>query len=601
MPAQEQIVSRAAERRQLERDLGGPRFIYVVVEIIPVEPCDRPGYVCPITGDPKVKALEVIPDFSFLIDRETMFRYNSWGSAEHAEKVAKFAAIAEPIDRCTGLVAELRIQLKQPQSRVHILLDVVTEVIYLSGGWRSGKTFLMLMKWLRETLRCGGHGRRSWLIGPQKKNAWRMVEAVFRGRRGTPALVPTVGLDQYKKPRSALISGRLAKGHLANELDFTLIDGTSVEPSHTRAGAGHLEGEAAFIIAYDEARLDAESDAFDIMRGRVMADMGQVIVASVPDDDAPWLYEKVVSEAERQKQWDVPNVKCLELDGYGNPWVPDEAIDRAVKGESDPIVRDQKFFGKWTMRGMYAYTDVYDAVKHERDHLSHSAEAWNVGPDITRHVTRSMCRRVADYIVGVDFNWEPQTRVVFKVFGQQGDPKSWVFVVLDEVISLKCDAKTAARELWHRKNGKYRGAVVVADCNGFHSTHSYGGREAKNFDQWYYAEKKFKPVAPIETFNDAGKKTHSNPGIGESRTLIREMLREDHLLINAGSCPRTVNMMSKAPNRRKRKSDAGTWIDREIYNLEDCVRYVVWRCLSKHLVGKKPRPTANGMAIGAAT
>ena len=599
-----QIVSASDERALLQQELGGPRFVYVAVEILPVEPCDVDGYIDPITGDSGVRCLEVVPDFSMLIDRETMRRYNAWTSPEHAEKVGRFAALAVPPEQCDpgSLVVEVRLRLKCPASRVHVLLDDASEVVYLSGGWRSGKTFLMLQKWLRAVLRNGGPGRRAWLVGPEKKNAWRMVETLFRGRQGTPALAPTMGLDKYKRPRSLLVADRLARNHRANDLEFHLLDGTACEPFHTRGGAGHLEGEAAFVIAYDEARLDHESDPFDIMRGRVMADQGQVIVASVPDDGAPWLYEKVVAEAERQKHWEVPATRMHTLDAFGNPYVPDEAVKRAMKNESDPIVRDQKFLGIWTMRGAYAYSDVYDDLKHERDHLSHDAEAWGVGDDITTHVQRSTCKRTGgSYIVGVDFNWEPQTRLVCKVFGQQGKPETWTLVCLDEVVTLKCDAKQAAKELAKRKRGKYRNSVVVADCNGFHSAHRYGGRESANHDSYYYAEAKFRPVAPIHTRRDGGgtKTKHSNPQIGESRTLVRELMREGRLFINAGGCPRLVNAIRKAPNRRKRKADAGTWLDREVYNLEDCLRYVAWRVFSPSMTRTKRRPVVDGVEIGA--
>lgn len=593
--------SMAAKRAALRDHYRLPRFVYTAVELIAVEPNDRPGAdVCPITGDPQVRALEVIPDFSFLLDRQTMRRVNAWDSPEAMERVGRFAAMAEPIATCSGHVAEVRVQFKIPQSRLDIIREEQTETTYFSGGWRSGKSFLAMQKWSRLTLKFGGDGRRAWLVGPERKNAWRLVESIYRGRAGTPALIPTHGRDEYKFPRSVLVRDRIAKSSKnSNDLEFHHLDGTSIEPFHARGGAAHLEGEAAFAILFDEARMLRDSAAFDIIRGRVMGDMGQVIVASVPDDEAPWLYEKVVAEAERQKHWAVPGVRMLTLSGYDNPWVPDEAIKRREQNETDPIVVEQKIYGKWTMRGLYAYSDVYDTAKHERDNARHDAEAWNLGEDITRHVTRATCRKVGDYIVGVDFNWDPQTRVIFKVFGQQGRAETWTLVALDEVVTTRADAITAAKELRRRAKGRYKGAVVVADCNGFHSYHNYGGRQSKHFDKFYYEAEGFRAVAPIHTKGKDRKTKHSNPDMGMSRTVIRQLMREVRFIINAGQCPRLVHAIEKAPNRRKRKEDVGTWIDREVYNLEDCVRYVAWRVFERFLA-RAPKKTRGNMTRAGA-
>ncbi|MGH1344341.1 MAG: hypothetical protein ACRBN8_22470 [Nannocystales bacterium] len=593
--------SLAAKRRALEQHFREPRFLYVVVELIPVEPNDRHGYVCPLTGDPKVRGLEVIHDFSYLIDTKTMARINAWDSPEAMERVGRFAAMAEPYETCTGHVAELRVQFKTPQSRIAIIQEEKTETTYFSGGWRSGKSYVAMQKWQRRTMKFGGEGRRSWLVGPQRANAWRLAEAIYRGRAGTPALFPTRGRDEYGLRKSAFVADRLPKDEKAQSLKWRHRDGTVIEAFHARGGGGHLEGEAAICILFDEARLIEDSDAFDVIRGRVMGDMGQVIVASVPDDNAPWLYEKVVSEAERQKQWAVPGVRMLTLNGYENPWIPDEAIKRREDNETDPIVKEQKIYGRWTMRGLYAYSDVYDPALHERDYSSEDYESWGFGADITRHVSRSTCaKKVGDYIIGVDFNWQPQTRLVFKFFGEQGDPSTWKMVAVDELITSKADAKEAARELRRRNNGQYAGSVVVADCNGFHSLHKYGGQESKHFDKFYYEDEKFKAVAPIHIKNTKTRKTtYSNPGIGASRTLIRELIREGQFFIIAGRCPRFVNAMAKAPNRRKLKKDAGSWLDREVYNLEDACRYVAWRVFERFKVRKKKKNTVNGKAVGA--
>jgi hypothetical protein len=212
------------------------------------------------------------------------------------------------------------------------------------------------------------------------------------------------------------------------------------------------------------------------------------------------------------------------------------------------------------------------------------------------------CRRKGgDYIIGVDFNWDPQTRVAFKVFGDQQKPETWTLVAMDETISKRCDALKAARIYAKEHNGRYKGSVAICDKAGFYNTHSYGGKVSENNDAFYYAKEGFRVVAPIHTKDKTRKRktNYSNPGVTESRTLVRELLRQGRLVINAGSCPELVNMFGKAPNRRKKDKDAGTYLDRRVYNLEDALRYVVWRVFAKYMNKPQRRPSADGAAIGA--
>jgi hypothetical protein len=170
-----------------------------------------------------------------------------------------------------------------------------------------------------------------------------------------------------------------------------------------------------------------------------------------------------------------------------------------------------------------------------------------------------------------------------RLFGDRADWRSWKLVILDEVIS-KGDPEMAARELHRRKGGIYRGAVLVGDANGFHAGHRYGGRALKTYDAHYYRKHGFKVVAPIKTYSkDRKSVAYSNPQQGESRTVVRYLLRNRMIVVNAGACPRLIHAIERAPNRRKRNNDAGSWLDREIYNLEDSLRYLCWRVFSERL------------------
>lgn len=599
----------------LERELGGPRLTLVTTQIVPVERCDRPGWECPVTGSTEVRALEVIDDLSFTITNETAQRVNRWTlddvDRDEYDAIASEAVHYLDAHENGDPFWHVPIVWQVPEWGVEDLLDDETQTIYWSGGWRSSKSYRLLQWWQRGWCKYGRVGERFWLLGPEIINAWRLYEKAFIGSAKVPPLFPS--LQPGIEPSFLAVGAPSEQSYDRRKLSFRMIDAAIAEQYHLRGKQGkmgHVEGEDVRRIAYDEASSSQESTGYDVARGRVMQSRGQVGLSSVPDENCEWLYAKVVAEYEKhgchqprhmtrfeserplsRTRIKPRQVKVRFVSGYDNPWMEDEAVDRLLEGESDPIVADNKIRGLWTRRGQYAYVDVWSAERYTRDELAPTADAWGFGPDITEAVCLEAFNRRTESGFGilVDFSEggdKPQTRLHFKVFGNLKDWESWHFVIMDEE-STRADALQASAESARRKRGRYRGSAGVGDANGFHKPNHQGGQEKKHNAAKHYANAGFELVAPIRSAKPGQAATFSNPQVGESRTVVRDVARRGRLWVNAGACPGTVNALTRAPNRRKKNADKNTWIEKQIYGYEDCVRYGCWRIFARKVEQRK--------------
>jgi hypothetical protein len=591
----------------LQTQLGGPRLTLITTSIVVVERCDRPGWECPVTGSHEVRALSVQDDLSFLVNNETKERTNRWaldpdGQDEYDDLCSEAVPYLEAAANSDPFW-HVPIVWTVGDTEVEDLIDDETQTIYWSGGWRSSKTYRLLRWWQRGWCKYGRVGERFWLCGPEIINAWRLYEKAFIGSAQVPPLFPS--LQPGLLPSFLLDNGPSELSYDRRKLSGRLCDGAIAEQYHLKGQMGHVEGESVRRVAYDEAASSKDARGYGVLRGRVMQCRGQVGISSVPDEDCEWLYSGVVAEYEKhgchqprvmthfEKERPLPRtrikprqVKVRLVSIYDNPYIEDEALDRALEGETDPVAADNKFRGLWTRRGQHAYIDVWSPDRYTRDELSDRAEAWGLGPDITPQVvlecfnrpTRSGYGGYVDFSEGGD---KPQSRGWFKVFGHFDDWESWNLVFLDEE-STRSDALQASAESARRKKGRYLHSALVGDSNGFHKTNREGGSGQKHNAAKHWENAGFEMVAVIRTVKH-GKAAYSLPLLGESRTVVRDVMRRGKLWVNAGACPGIVNALVKAPNRRKKNSDKNTWIEKQIYGHEDGVRYVCHRLFSKRL------------------
>ena len=173
---------------RLEERLARPAVTLVTTTIVPVERKEGPR--CPITGSTVVRAIDEIPDLSVAI-RDTGDRLNRWElNGDELERFDGLAANAEHYSVATGSIWHVPIVFFCPASHVEDLVDDETQVIYWSGGWRSGKSYRGIQWWVRGWVKYGSYGERFWLMGPQQKHAFRLMQKIFLGRKKVGPILP---------------------------------------------------------------------------------------------------------------------------------------------------------------------------------------------------------------------------------------------------------------------------------------------------------------------------------------------------------------------------------------------------------------------------
>lgn len=591
MPRRDQITARD-ERAYLERTLEGPRLAVVTTEFAIHERNDVEVAANSWQAQPREVAR--VQDLATIIDLRTQRRRNSWeimtptGRDRFDEAVAAAVAWGTP----NADIVRIPIVFTCTEDAVERICDDITETKYWSGGWRSGKTFEMDQWWLRGWVKFGALARLFWLIGPERKHAFRMMQKIFLGRKGTPSVAPSY-LDSAGKRRS-MLAPVLPTSFKVPDPAFDMIDGAKVELYHTKTVAA-LEGEDVQRIAMDEVTRMTSADAYKICRGRVTQCGGQVGLASVPDDDGAWVFDEIVAPVEAGM---AEHKAVHQVSTYHNVWLPEANAKRLEDGETDPVVKDQKIHGKWTRAGMYAYSDAFLAGEIVLEVLGQDANAWGFEHDITAQVAREIFGRPLVYMGALDFNERPQTALVARVFADNPrDWQTWHLVLLMEQVLQRADARQAAAALRDKDGGLYQGAGMVADCNGFFDGHRYGGVASKTSDVFEFVQRGFHCVPPIVTppkktargFSGGGE--GKNPEHSASRRLVRQLLVERRLLVAGGACPMTAAALPRVPYGAKLARQANTALERQIFNIDDAIRYLAWRIFGARMVPQATGPS----------
>jgi hypothetical protein len=580
LPRFEQLAAHR-EHEELEARLGGAAFYVVRTVIEPVVRNDT-GKPCPLTGSDEVRSLGRMDDLEFIVQTNTGSRLNGWsimtpGQREAYQETVSEAAPDGPDVKLVDCVWQCT------EDFVDVLQSDPPEVVYFSGGWRGMKTFRADQLWCRQWAKHGGRGELFWVLGPQLSHAQAHITKIFLGRSTAPSVLP-------RDENGPLLTVTPIPGPKAKTLSVTMLDYSIVRGFHAEGSIGHLEGEAVRAVRVEEAARISSSAAMHQARSRVMQHGGPVILSSVPDDDGEWLYDEIVAPWQRGE----PDLLVVESNGLDNPWLPKAHYWRMHRNTRDPVQRAQKVEGKWTRAGMYAYVDVFDEPNCVLRGTADPAEVQNLLglPDITEAVVRRSCGiggrdwKIPPWYLMCDFNFDPQTQVLARVYGDLKDWRTWRFAFLREFIGRFKDAEEAAAELSTTEGGTFAGAAGCCDANGLHNPHRYPTKVHASLDASAFRKYGFRLVGPIAHLKVGRNElpSYRNPGIADSRRVMRYLMRDNKILVSEVGCPRVLNMVRRAPNRRKEHRDSGARIDREIYNVEDCCRYGVFRAVGKQVL-----------------
>lgn len=587
MPRVNQLYA-AAEKQYLREAFEGAPVALVTTTFAVHERNDRPGRECPCCGNVDAWCIGRFEDLAMMVDLRDGTRRNRWAMSEEGR--AAFDALADTASPWGTPGAEVwhaPIVYRCSEDAVEQICDDVSETIYWSGGWRSSKTHRMCSWWTRGWVKYGGAGETFWLLAPGLARAFKLMLKIFVGKSSNPAILP------LHDGRPMLVAGSLPEQYTAAHLNHRMIDGSQVEIYHAgRGGGANLEGDDVRRIALDEAARVRGGEAYQVMRGRVAQNLGQggaVGMASVPDDEGAWLYDDVVQPFEQHgHRSDYHHTRVYTVSAYDNIWIPRSKIEAMDAGTTDPKVKLEKIEGRWTRQGLYAYGDVWVEDEMARDIASHEPAAWGFTHDVTSQVCRPLWglkpTEKVPYAGAVDSNWDPQTAQLARVFGDPNDPETWTLVFLAEQI-MEGDSRTAAEALAEKDNGRYRDSCLVPDGTMFHDSHYHGPKAKNSNDAAEYKRAGFRVRPPMRA-----KGEEYSPPIAESRGVVRELMRDGRILVSTFGAPSLAHAITKVPKREKRHSDSNTYLDKRIYNCDDCLRYLAWRLFSKRVL-----PRARGI------
>lgn len=598
-------ITAQQERDELRARLEQPALLRVRTEFRIHVRNDVPGRVCPCCGSEHAWSIGTESDLEVLIAPRRQTRRNAWAimTPDGRATFRELADEAQPWGTAGAEVWDVPIVYTCGESQVEQIRDDETMTLLWSGGWRSMKSHTCAQWWSRGWVRHGSQGELFWLMGPQEVTAFRLMERIFYGRgasedgkpKRSPPIFPCYKDADTGEPRSMVATG-LPRKVGQRDPAFHFADGAKVEIRHAMADAA-LEGDDVRRIMADEAVRWRSVTSYQIALGRVTQCRGQIGLATVPDDEGEWVYDEIVAPFEQQQPG---SRKVFTLPTSGNLWLAPEAAARLEAQCVDETTKAQKIRGEWTRAGMFAY-ETFRADRHVLDVVGHRAEDWGFTHDVTEQVIRWLFKgKAAPYGGTRDFNWLPQAGLFWRVFAMEPRERaSWALVILDEHVDSG-DARKAAKSAAGFRGGKYQGAGLVCDCNGFFDGHRYGGRPSKTTDAFEFEAAGFLVRPPLWTPTQLGArgKTYGgepkNPGDGDSKKVVRKLFAEDRLLIDS-VCVKLIAAIPRVPRGEKRKNQANTAMDRQIYSFGDNLRYVAWAIFGEE-IGHKP--TGKSMVRG---
>lgn len=604
-----QTITANREKAALREELAQPALLRVHTSFAVHERNDVPGRVCPCCGSENAKLVGREDDLEVLVVPRKQMRRNSWDvlTPDGRAMFRQHADSAEPWGSEGATVWDVPIVYTCGVDQVEQIRDDDTMVMLWSGGWRSMKSHTCAQWWSRGWVRYGAQGELFWLMGPLEVTAFRLMERIFYGRgraedggtKRSPSVLPSYQDEETGLPMSMLAHGLPDKVG-RRDPSFTMCDGSRVELRHAQRDAA-LEGDDVRRIMVDElVRLRTKS-SYRICLGRVTQCNGQIGAATVPDQEGEWVYDEIVAPFE---QGVGKGRRVFTLPTTGNLWLGEEQAQRLKDQCDDSVMLDEKFYGKWARAGLYAYASEFKPDIHVLDIIGHEAGDWGFEHDVTKQAARGLFKgKPADYLGVRDFNFRPQTGLVVRVFASDPrDRSTWTLAFLDEHLESG-DARRAAKSFSeHFRAGKYAGAGLVCDCNGFYDGHRYGGRPSKTTDAWEFEAKGFMVRPPLFTPKKASARGRStggearNPGLSDSKKLVRRLLEQNRILVDS-VCIKLIRALPRVPRGEKRASQANTAADRQIFNFDDCVRYICWALFADEIASKpKRKSSVRGMA-----
>lgn len=563
----------------LRAEVAKPRWIHVraVAYLHERHPLPR-SEQCPCCGSDLARISRRVEIDEVVIDTQTGRRYVRSQIVDRAG----FDKLAARCDESISMPLRLPDWTDEDgYSPLAALRETEARRVVLSGGNRGGKSSFMAVALALCWLQRGGMGAEFALIGPEIKQAHLLKKKLFEGEQTGRWNPPIIDRRLWT---------RIPEKERQEDQFCYMVDGSRFWLTHSKS-AGHLKGRAWVRAAFTEASECPYPEVHTVARARLVDAGGQLWLDSTPGkDQSHWLKTGVVDvaleERARAQRGDTTarTTRLLTFPSDRNPWVcPIEmAAARADAAKRDPQMARREFDGEWCSDFATLFGETFDASYHVDDVPLGRLDKIDL-TDITRKASRRFFGGAGhDWVIGCDINLSPTSFVMCKVFGDPDDEHTWGLAVLDELWVWNKGPSGAGRALLEYKDGIYAEAGISIDATAARAGSNAGRAGGRTGTPALELRALGFNCKPCNTSTSTGK--HQNPDVQDSTNLVKWLQRQrPRRFMVASHCHRTIRALETQEDRGDGRPPkvGGSWTDREVNNVVECVRYLSWALFTR--------------------
>lgn len=513
----------AESLERLRTVFEAPVLLWVRTRILVHGRAAKGAQPCPCCGSKKARIVEEREDLELLVDRVT-------GERRLRSQVQNKAGF----DALTAVAKEVVIPLRCYKPQLRTMLDVKSKVLAAFGGARSGKTTVASYWLVRQWMLKGGRGAKFWWVSPQRSQTMIGVEKLATGEFSDRPQPPAFPLGPDGRP---LLVVSWPETERAGSQRLVMIDGSVIALQHaSRPTGGNLKGSNVQAIVADEACEIKHRPNWTVMLGRLTDSGGSLFAASTPHG-GHWLKEDVVDAQKTSKDIHVEHLSVRE-----NPWMAKADVVRMIAACRDENEVRREVDGLWVSDtgNLWIHFDVsrhtvddpsFNMLRDRQDLTAQACRAhWKGG----NPYNRGMRTTDPPFVLGQDFNVNPMSTVVAKVFGDPRKPRTWGVYVLDVVQTSHSD--TWKHGQWMRsekcREGRvsYANVPIACDSTGC------------NYDPTRVKGSSVHTSSAAKTLVNLGfdaracalsdKGYPQNPRLLDSISLMHALMREDRILVH---------------------------------------------------------------------
>nr|WP_276598882.1 terminase family protein [Nannocystis sp. SCPEA4] len=457
------------------------------------------------------------------------------------------------------------------------------------GGIRSGKTTSATYWLVRQWILKGGRGARFWWVSPSRGQTRIGVEKLVLGETSDRYQPPALPMDSDGIPFLAV---GWPESDGTRKQRITMVDGSVIELQHaSKPSGGNLKGRSVRAILLDEACEVAHRPNWTVLLGRLMDSGGQLFFATTPRG-GHWIKEETVDQMPVNK-----DIRVESLSSRENPWMSKEDLERTIAACKDENEVRREIDGMFVgdLGSLWIHWDpkrhtydgpTFDLPKDRQDVTAQAIRGfWRSGGN---QFLRTMVPQNTNFIGGQDFNFNPMTTVVAKVFGDPQKPETWGVCVVDEVQQWDSDAYKHGSWLKSEKcrNGRVSYAGIPLACDSTSCNYDSTRVKGSSRNQSSSAKELVKLGFDARPCMTSSRGAPVNPYLLDSISLMHQLMREGRILIHGTRCPQLLRALEDQQVRSDGKPEkvSSTASDR-LSSPIDALRYLCWA-----LFAPKPKP-----------